>query len=208
MNRSSSCALAMTAIATVLLACSSSGSNPVSQAASTAQTTTAAQSTPKPSVATPASASKEFVSKRYGFRVTLTDNWSEQDASVDWDGATLQGTESSEFANFPDQTVNRTLVVAAAPVPKGEKLAQWRAAMHAATPFGCSDPPSVEKTTLGGEPALAWTTVCIGHANVIKLAALHGNRGYIFFLASDWANDKAADRRTFNSIRESFRFTT
>ncbi len=227
MNRKWTFTMSLIASAMFAVACSSSGSNSASQAApkpsitpasaSASQPTTPASATAsqpttpasaKASVATSAPALKEFVSKRYGFRVTLTDEWLEQDASVDWDGAFLQGTESSAFANFPNQAINRTLVVGAAPAPKGTKLAQWRAAMVAAAPSGCSESPSVEKTTLGGEPALAWATVCEGDANVYKVAALHGNRGYIFFLASDIAIDKTADRRTFDSIRRSFRFNS
>ncbi len=210
MNRKWTFTMALIASAMFAVACSSSGSISASQAASKPPTTPASATAPtaKASAATSAAAPKEFVSKRYGFRVTLTDEWSEQDASVDWDGAFLQGTESSAFANFPDNTIDRTLVVGAAPAAKGTKLAQWRAAMVAAAPSACSESPSVQTTILGGEPALAWATVCEGDANVFKLAALHGNRGYIFFLATDIAIDKAADRRTFDSIRQSFRFTS
>ena len=71
----------------------------------------------------------------------------------------------------------------------------------------CSDSPSAEDMTLGGEPTLAWTATCSDGYRVIKLAALHGTRGYMVFLPSQAANDDAANRRTFESIRQSLRFT-
>jgi predicted small lipoprotein YifL len=149
---------------------------------------------------------QEFASNRYGFRVTLTKAWSEADATADWDGKELQGIGSPLFANFY-AVGGRVLVAGAAPVPAGTQLAAWRAAMVRAAPSACSDSPSAENMTLGGEPALAWTATCSDGYHVIKLAALHGTRGYMVFLPSQAANVDAANRRTFESIRQSFRFT-
>ncbi len=64
-----------------------------------------------------------------------------------------------------------------------------------------------EKTTLGGEPALAWTGTCTDGVETNRIVALHGDRGYMVFLVSDAKNDNAVDRRIFESMRESFRFT-
>jgi hypothetical protein len=65
----------------------------------------------------------------------------------------------------------------------------------------------VKHTTFGGEPALVWTAACSDGYHVTKLAALHATRGYIILLASPAANHSAKDRHTFESIRQSFRFT-
>jgi hypothetical protein len=119
----------------------------------------------------------------------------------------LQGIASSAFANFSDPSAGRTLVAAAAPVTKTMTLAEWRAAMVRAAPSVCSDAASSERTTLGGDQALTWTSTCSDGYDVIELVALHGKRGYEIFLASTSANDNAADRRIFESIRRSFRFT-
>jgi hypothetical protein len=199
--------LALIAIATVAAAgaCGSSGGKPAAQAtraASTQPTTTQAVSTTRPSA--PA---QKFVSERYGFRITLTADWSEADALVDWNGTELQGLASPAWARFTDPAAGLTLVAAAARAAKGTQLAEWQAAMVRAAPAVCSDSSSVEKTTLGGEPALAWTATCSdGDAN--KLAALHGKRGYMILLGSLTVNDDAEDRRRiFESIRRSFRFT-
>jgi len=75
------------------------------------------------------------------------------------------------------------------------------------TPSGCPVSSSVEQTTVGGEPALAWTTKCSDGYYVNKLATLHGKRGFMMLFASPTAKPKAEDRLIFESIRRSFRFT-
>jgi hypothetical protein len=42
---------------------------------------------------------------------------------------------------------------------------------------------------------------------VSRRASVHKNRGYMLFLPSGATNDNAEDRRIFESIRRSFRFT-
>ena len=79
--------------------------------------------------------------------------------------------------------------------------------MVRATPSNCRVSSSVEQTTLGGEPALAWTTKCGDGYDVNKLATLHGKRGFMMLFASPTAKRKAEDRLIFESIRRSFRFT-
>jgi hypothetical protein len=153
----------------------------------------------------PAAPPQEFTSEWYGFRVTLTEDWSGIDAVLDWDGEKLQGLASPAFARFTDPATGRTLVAAAAHVAEAMELAEWRAAMVRAAPPICSESSSVEETTLGGEPALVWLATC-SDGDAIKLAALHGRLGYIIFLDSQTAKD-AEDRRIFESIRTSFRFT-
>ena len=68
--------------------------------------------------------------------------------------------------------------------------------------------PGAETTTLGGEPPLVWPVTCSDGFDAIQLAALHGDRGYVVYLASVTANDDAEDRRIFEGIRQSFRFTS
>ena len=78
--------------------------------------------------------------------------------------------------------------------------------VRAAPPIS-SESSSVEQTTFGGEPALAWTATCSDGYDVNKLATRHGTRGYMILLASPTANDDAENRRVFESIRRSFHFT-
>jgi hypothetical protein len=195
---------ALIAIATAAAAagCGSSGSKPVAQATQAHPTATQATTT-KPPTAPP----QKFTSRRYGFRVTLTKDWSGNDAVAAWNGHKLQGLGSAAFANFTDPATGRTLVAAAAKVTNGMSLAEWKAAMVRAAPPISSESSSARQTTLGGEPALAWTSTASDGYHVNKLAALHGTRGYMIFLASPTANHDAQNRRTFESIRRSFRFT-
>ena len=196
--------LALIAMATVAAAaaCGSTATKPASRATQAAPTAAQAVTT-----APPAPPLRNFTSRRYSFRVTLTKDWSERDARVAWNGKKLQGLGSAAFANFTDAATGRTLVAAAARVAKGMRLVEWRAAMVRAAPPISSESSSAEQTTLGGEPALAWTASASDGYHVNKLAALHSARGYMIFLASPTANHDADNRRIFKSIRRSFRFT-
>ena len=71
----------------------------------------------------------------------------------------------------------------------------------------CTESPSAETTTLGGEPALASTAHCSDGYDVNELVALHGGRGYVIYMPSAAANDDAEDQRIFEAIRQSFHFT-
>jgi hypothetical protein len=198
MRRASALAPIAIATAAAVAGCGSSGGEPAPQDT---------QTTPTQPTASRAAAPRTFVSHRYGFRVTLTEDWSEDDAHVAWNGNKLQGLGSRAFANFTDSATGRTLVAAAARRAKGMRLAEWRSAMVRAAPSVCSQSSSVEQNTLGGEPALTWIAKCSDGYHVNKLAALHGTRGYMIFLASPAADSDAKDRRAFESIRRSFRFT-
>jgi hypothetical protein len=181
-------ALALIAIATVTAAaaCGSSGS------------TTPTGQAPR----------QTFASQHYGFRVTLPlGNWLGQDAQTDWDAKSLAGDNNPAFAVLTDAATDRKVIVASAPT--GMALPEWRAAMVRARPQGCSESSSAaQPSSLGGEPALTWTADCSTEGfDVIKLAALHGTHGYIILLATPHPSDAANDRRSFESIRRSFRFT-
>jgi hypothetical protein len=201
--RSTAIALAVTAlIAAATLAaagCGSTGSKPAAQHKPTTPST-------HPATTAPVAAPQKFTSQRYRFRVTLAKDWSEQDATEAWNGKKLQGIGSPAFANFADPT-GRTLVAAAARVAKGTRLAEWRAAMVRAAPDFCAESSTAARTTLGGEPALAWTAACSDGYKVNKIAALHERRGYMVLLPSPTRNGQARDRRIFESIRRSFHFT-
>ena len=103
--------------------------------------------------------------------------------------------------------MSRTLMAAAATVPTGMQLADWRAAVVKGAPPVCTESPSGETTTLGGEPALASTAHCSDGYDVNELVALHGGRGYVIYMPSAAANDDAEDQRIFEAIRQSFHFT-
>lgn len=192
--------IALIPIVILLAACSPPGSKPA------AGTTTQPTATQSVTTMTPAAVPQEFVSKRYGFRVTLPKDWSGQDASEAWNGKLLEGLGSPAFANFTEPATDRNLMFAAAPVANGMRLDEWQAAMLRGTPESCTEPSVAEATTLGGEPALTWRETCSDGYEPIKIVALHGNLGYVFLLAPRTSNDNAVDQSIFESIRQSFRF--
>jgi hypothetical protein len=194
---------AATAITTIALmtSCASSGNSPRTQ-------TTPKQPAATQAAKTTATTPKEFVSTRYGLALTLPQDWSAVDATFAWDGKELQTPGSPFFFNVSNSESQRTLMAASATVPKGMKLADWQAAMVRAHLSSCSQPTSVQATTLGGEPALTWTESCDGGTvNSNKIAALHDGRGYMIYMPSAAAND-AEDQRIFEGMRQSFRFTS
>ena len=193
----------------VISACSSSGNQSSSQAASTQPAATVAPTTTTTQTSTTtAAATQEFVSNRYNFAVSVPQGWSTYDAEAGWGGKSISGPGSLQFAAVADPSGSRTLMAAAAKVPTGMQLAEWQAAMVQATPKVCSQSPSAETTTLGGEQAVAWTVKCSDGFDGIQLAALHGDRGYIILMPSATANDDAEDRQIFEGFRQSFRFTS
>jgi hypothetical protein len=205
-------------IATVMLmaACGSSGANTATPAATqslsteatSAPATVSAQVSATTASTTAASGPKDFVSTRYKFRVTLPQNWVEFKAVADWPGTASSGPGSPQFDSYADPTANRTLMIAAAPVPPGTQLEDWRAAMVRGTPDVCPESSPPRKTTIGGEPAVAWTVKCSDGYDANIIAVLHGKRGYIFYMPSATANDDAEDRRVFEDARKSFSFTS
>jgi hypothetical protein len=201
-RRALSPALIAIAAVAAAAACGSTKTKPATERAATQPKATHTVATTRP-----AAAPRKFMSQRYSFGVTLTKRWSGGDALVAWNGKKLQGLGSAAFANFTDPATGRTLVAAAARVANGMRLAEWRTAMVRAAPPISSESSSVQHTTLGGEPALTWTATASDGYHVNKLAALHATRGYMIFLASPAANHDAENRRIFESMRRSFRFT-
>jgi hypothetical protein len=109
-------------------------------------------------------------------------------------------------------------MVAAAAVPPGTNLADWRTAMVNGAGPNCTPSesrpsgtggPTVATTTLGDEPSLAWTAHCTdGYVN--KIVALHDGRGYVMYMPPNAAkvDPDPEDQRIFESMRQSFHFTT
>jgi hypothetical protein len=213
--------VAIAAVA-VMTACSSSGTQHGTQAAPSQPTVnqastssaSARQASTTTVPGTTASPSQEFVSKRYGFDVTVPAGWSPADGTINWPGIALTGPGGPVFAHAADPG-GRWLNAASAPVPTGTQLADWRTAMvngagPLCTPNESLSPiaggPSVETATLGGEPALAWLAHC-SDGNVNKIVALHNGRGFMMYMGAGTTNPDPEAERIFETIRQSFRFT-
>src|SRR5918995_1774574 len=161
-----------------------------------------ADSTPAVQATSPTSteaASRAFTSELYGFELVLPSRWQIRAASAAWVSGVLEGRCPSDWDCFEDTTDGRTLAVAAIGVPENTTLEEWQAGIHRSAPAYCkdSDPPS--ETTLEGERALTWTTACVSEGlKVIKLAALHGTRAYMFLFASPTTISLESDQAAFD----------
>jgi hypothetical protein len=146
-----------------------------------------------------------FVSDRYGFSITLPTGSVPRHATVDWDASCLCGLDDPAWdaASFAG---GRVLVVGATAVDAAMDLAQWRARMVELAPSICHESAAATEATLGGEHALAWTAACSDGYNVIKLAALHGGRGYVVLFASPPSDGLADNQTAFDSIMSSFAY--
>ena len=150
---------------------------------------------------------RAFTSELYGFELVLPSRWQIRAASTAWVTGVLEGSCPSAWDCFEDTTDGRTLAVAAIGVPENTTLEEWQAGIHRSAPAGVedSDPPS--ETTLDGERALTWTAVSVSEGlKVIKLAALHGTRAYMFLFVSPTISSLESDQSAFDSIMSTFHF--
>ena len=157
-----------------------------------------------PSPSSPKPQAERFASNRYGFSITLPADAATRHASTNWDASGLSGLEDPTW----DWALvdSRALVFAATTVNSAMDLAQWRARMVELAPDVCQESEAASKVTIGGEDALEWTASCSDGYEVIKLAALHGGRGYVVLLASP-SSDALADNQTaFDSLMSSFEY--
>jgi hypothetical protein len=145
-----------------------------------------------------------FVSGRYGFSITLPTGSLTRDATADWDGSCLCGLDDPAWDHISIDS--RTLVVGATAIDSGVALARWQAYLVKLAPDVCDESETATKVTIGGEDALEWTASCSDGFNVIKLAALHGGRGYVVLFASPSKDAVADNQAAFDSLISSFEY--
>jgi hypothetical protein len=145
-----------------------------------------------------------FVSDRYGFSITLPAGSTTRHATVGWDASCLCGLDDPTW----DWALvdGRTLLVAATSVDSAMNLARWRARMVELAPDVCQESEAATGVTIGGERALEWTASCSDGYDVIKLAALHGGRGYVVLLATLSSDGRVDNQTAFDSLMNSFAF--
>ena len=148
------------------------------------------------------------MSDLYGFELVVPSRWQVRAASTAWVSGVLEGSCPPAWDCFFDtKRKSRTLAVAAIGVPKNTTLEDWQAGIHRSAPASVedSDPPS--ETTLDGERALTWTAVSVSEGlKIIKLAALHGTRAYMFLFVSPTTSSLESDQAAFDSIMSTFHF--
>jgi hypothetical protein len=145
-----------------------------------------------------------FVSDRYGFSVTLPTGSLTSNATAEWDGSCLCGLGDPAWDHASID--GRTLVVGATAESSAVALARWRAWIVKLAPAVCQDSEAATKVTIGGEDAMEWTASCSDGYNVIKLAALHGGRGYVVLFASPSSDGLAANQTAFDSLMSTFKY--
>ncbi|MDQ6796279.1 MAG: hypothetical protein M3067_15965 [Chloroflexota bacterium] len=145
-----------------------------------------------------------FVSDRYGFSVTLPTGSLTGHATVGWDASCLCGLGDPAWDHA--SVDSRTLVAGATAVDSATDLARWRARIVKLAPDICHDSEAATAVTIGGENALEWTASCSDGYNVIKLAALHGGRGYVVLFASSSSDGLADNQTAFDSLMSSFKY--
>jgi hypothetical protein len=153
----------------------------------------------------------KFVSKQYGYTITLpgrASDWSVSYAFVNWSTDTISES-SPAFDTFTNNRNNSSFSIGAYREPAGTTLAKWTAFVIAAVPPppACMKPKLFASSTLSGAPAsvLKWT--CSDGTNLIGIAALHSARGYFMWLGSSTSLSQGSDQSAFDAARKTFRFT-
>jgi hypothetical protein len=156
-----------------------------------------------PVVATAAEGSG-FVSKRYRYQFDPGGGFSAQYATSQWHGTfPFGGTPGVDtFIDWHD----RKFIVAAMSVPASMQLSEWNAKHAARMQSFCKQAHAFRRSTLGGVAAREFVDACPEY-DVIVLTAIHARRGYIFQFVSPAKNSPAADRRSYEAGRGTFRFT-
>jgi hypothetical protein len=192
--------LVVVASATVCGAASSRTSDFAAASSRTSQTT----STPP--------ASKKYISKRYGYSIVLRGKYIWQyRAKQQWDGRFPFG-DTGMVDVIAGVYIDHKFGIAAEPVSPGMALSEWEAFVESVQQVECSAMRNFRATSLGGEQAQEFVNDCPGPApgttwRVITLAALHNGRGYLLNYLSGPSTNAAAERRTYDAGRRSFRFT-
>jgi hypothetical protein len=147
---------------------------------------------------------KTYGSKRYGYEIVLTGQYTMTPAYGQWDGDFPFG--SSGKVDLIVDPHDRKFVVAAKPVAPGMSLPRWEAFVAGVKRESCSGLRRFRTTSLGGASAREFVNTCPGY-NVITLAAVHKRRGYLFEYLAPPNFSAASDRRIYETGRRSFRFT-
>jgi hypothetical protein len=145
-----------------------------------------------------------FVSKRYGYEFVPGTGYYSQFATAQWRGTFPFGGGAGvdTFLNWHDEK----FIVAAMRVPSATSLSEWEG-KHVRTMHSyCKKAHAFRDSTLGGAPAREFMNVCPSY-DVIVLTAIHAQHGYIFQFVSPAKHKAAADRRTYETARQTFRFT-
>jgi hypothetical protein len=148
--------------------------------------------------------STTYISKRYGYKIALSGQYTMIQALLQWDGSFPFG--ASGMVDITIDSHDRKFIVAAKRVSSGMSLARWQAFVVGLKRQNCTRLRHFRSTSLGGVSAREFVNNCPEY-NVITLAALHKGRGYLFEYLAPTQFSAASNRRTYEAGRRSFRFT-
>ena len=149
--------------------------------------------------------SATYISKRYGYEIAPSGKYTMIQALLQWDGSFPFG--ASGMVDITIDSHDRKFIVAAKRVPSGMSLARWQAFVEGVKRQNCTRLRNFRSTSLGGVSAREFVNNCPDY-NVITLAALHKGRGYLLEYLAPTQFSAALNRRTYESGRRSFRFTS
>lgn len=144
-----------------------------------------------------------YVSKRYGYQITVNGTYTMIQALLQWDGGFPFG--ASGMVDITINSHDRKFIVAAKPVSSKTTLARWEAFVVGVQRQYCGRLRRFRASSLGGVPAREFVNTCPGY-EVITLAALHKKRGYLLNYLSPTGSNAAVERRTYEVGRHGFRF--
>jgi len=171
-----------------------------------AAATAASEATSQPSHAQLAlRTSTTYISKRYGYRIGLSGQYTMIQALLQWDGSFPFG--ASGMVDITIDAHDRKFIVAAKRVSSGMSLARWQAFVVGVKRQNCTRLRNFRSTSLGGVPAREFVNNCPGY-DVITLAALHKGRGYLLEYLAPTQFSAASNRRTYDAGRRSLRFSS
>jgi hypothetical protein len=156
-----------------------------------------------PSPTTSSRSPTTFVSEHYRYSMALTPGsaMSSAQAHKAWSGSTPFPSDPA-FDQIFDRKNFSSYMVAAKRLPPGWSLRRWAAFTISITVPPCSfEKGTMTRSTLGGEPALAYELKC-AEGVFRQLAAVHDRRGYLFIDVPP----NAGDQRAFDIARRSFHF--
>jgi hypothetical protein len=147
--------------------------------------------------------STTFVSKRYGYSMTLPGGHARYLSSP----ATATWSHGGPFPSDPafdqidDLKTHSAYTIAAKRLRGAWTLRKWTAFTISVTVPPCRPKqPGLTRSRLGDSPALVYELKC-AEGRVYQLAAVHAHRGYLFIYTADSVN-----RRGFDAGRRAFHF--
>jgi hypothetical protein len=149
--------------------------------------------------------STTYISKRYGYKLTLSGQYTMIQALLQWDGSFPFG--ASGMVDITIDSHDRKFIVAAKRVSPGMSIARWQAFVVGVKRQNCARLRNFRSTSLGGVAAREFVNSCPDY-NVITLAALHKRRGYLLEYLAPTQFSVASNRRTYEAGRRAFRFSS